>query len=480
MFRFQRIVLAGWLCLCGGMGYAEETPEKVPVEDTFEAYRVLIDTIDQVDRNYVGQLSKRELIDAAIEGVLKKLDPYSDYISPERMESFRKNVDSKFGGIGVMLNVDGDKIVVVSPLVNTPAYRAGVFSGDVILEVDGESVVGFSADEVSQRMKGEIGTTLTLKLLREGNPKPFTLTVERDMISMETVSGFDRLEDDSWNYWMDAPHGIAYVAISSFGQDTATQLREVLENLQKPTEEGGEPALKALILDLRFNPGGILPVAIDVCDLFLEDGVIVSIQGRNTEERVWKAKKDDSLLEKIPMTVLINHYSASASEIVAACLQDHGRAVVIGERSWGKGSVQNVMELEDGNSALKLTTAGYHRPNGKNIHRAEDATESDEWGVVPQEEFYVAMTPEQQGRLAEDQRRRHELRTHQVNENPAWSQRGFEDPQLQKAMEVLEGELKTNVNVQALLRKRLNPTISYQDTPVSPARTPATRGWRRR
>ncbi|MDO4573770.1 MAG: S41 family peptidase [Planctomycetia bacterium] len=426
-------------------------------EERFEDYRILIDTIHEIRQNYVGKVTQQELIDAAIEGVLKKLDPYSDYIPQRQMESFRKNMDSRFGGIGVQIAEENGRVVILSPLWNTPAYRADLFAGDVILEIDGKSLKGVSLDDASLWMKGEIGSQVRLRVQREGNPQPFEVTMEREFITMETVVGFDRNDDDSWNYWLDRANGVAYVQLLSFGQDTATQLREVIENLQKPEKEG-EPSLRGLILDLRFNPGGILPVAIDVCDMFLNEGVIVSTKGRNTEEQVWRAKAEGTLAADLPLAVLINHFSASASEIVASCLQDNKRAFVVGERSWGKGSVQNVLELEGGSSALKLTTAGYFRPNGKNIHREEGATEEDEWGVIPEEGLLISMTPQQVAQLSQDQRRRQELRTHRkdvVSRGPS-----FDDPQLQKALDLVEKALKTDANTAVLLRQRLNLPVS--------------------
>ncbi|MGL4463350.1 MAG: S41 family peptidase, partial [Planctomycetia bacterium] len=213
---------------------------------------------------------------------------------------------------------------------------------------------------------------------------PTTVSVERDVIEIESVIGDAHKDDDSWEFFVDKESKIGYVRINSFIQNTASDLAAVL----KPMQEQG---LKALILDLRYNPGGLLPAAIDVADLFIEEGAIVSTQGRNTVPKTYSAEKDGTLAN-FPLVVLVNRFSASASEIVAACLQDHKRAVVIGERSWGKGSVQNVIELEGGRSALKLTTASYQRPNGKNIHRFKDSKDEDEWGVKPNDGFDVLFT----------------------------------------------------------------------------------------
>ncbi|MDO4569303.1 MAG: S41 family peptidase [Planctomycetia bacterium] len=455
---------------------AAEKEDSAPKSDSFEQYRVLIDTIDQVSRNYVNQVSREELIEAAINGVIKKLDPYSNYIAPDKMESFRKNIDSKFGGIGVQVHSRDGKIIVVSPLMGTPAYEAGVFSGDQILKVGGESVEGLSLDDVIERMKGEIGTPITLQLRREGRPDPFDLEIVREIITLETVLGFDRNEDDSWNHWLDEKNGIAYICISSFAPETTRDMRRVLNALVNERDENDEPKMKGLILDLRFNPGGLFPAAVDICDMFLDDGRIVSTKGRNTEEQVWNASKEKTICASVPMVILINQYSASASEVVSACLQDNNRAIIVGERSWGKGSVQNVVELEDGASALKLTTAGYFRPNGKNIHRVEGAAESDEWGVVPNEEHHVAMTPQQLASLMEDRMSRQDLRTHNVQKSEA---KPFSDPQLRKALDVLFKELGVDTGEQGTKTSALTPRNGRQLSVNSTQNASSRRGWRR-
>lgn len=441
-------------------------------EDIYEQYRILVDTIDQVDRHYDGEISKRELIEAAIQGVLKKLDPYSSYISSDEMDRFRTSVESRFGGIGIQINRENtNDLVVVNPLPGTPAYHANIFSGDRILEIDGNPTDNISVDDAILLLKGEIGSSVHLKMKRPGQKDFYEVDVVREIIRIETVLGFDRKADDSWNYWLDPKNAVAYIQITTFGQDTAKHLHKTLTDLTN-----SETGLKGLILDLRFNPGGILPIAIDVCDMFIHSGRIVSVRGRNTKEQFWDAKPDNTLGDFL-MVVLINHYSASASEIVAACLQDHSRAVIMGERSWGKGSVQNVMELEDGASALKLTTASYLRPNGKNIHREEGASEELPWGVMPDKGFLIPLSPEQSYRLTLDQKRRSMLKTHSTDSGISPETKKilhappYEDPQLLAALTYLEKKLKTGVNATNILRTRLRPA-----TPgVTPAAGRATR-----
>lgn len=344
-------------------------------EEYFELFRSLADTVDQVDRNYVKPIDRREIMEAAIKGILTKLDPYSSYINPDEITNFRTAVESQFGGIGIQVTMDRGRLTVSSPLVGTPAYRAGVLAGDRITKIEGESTRDMSRDEAIKRLKGEIGTKVTFTVQHPMTGETETYTLEREIVRVDTVMGDTRKPDDSWNFMLDPEKRIGYIRLASFSRDTAGDLRKALDDLQQKKVRG-------LVLDLRFNPGGLLTSAIEVCNLFISDGRIVSTKGRNTPEKVWDAVKGGQY-EGFPIVILVNHYTASAAEIVSACLQDHHRAVVVGDRTWGKGSVQNVIELEDGKSALKLTTATYTRPNGHNIHRFPDSKESDEWGVKP-------------------------------------------------------------------------------------------------
>jgi carboxyl-terminal processing protease len=362
---------------------AEAAARRKTEEEDYEFYKSLADTIDQVERNYVKPIDRRELMEAAIKGVLTKLDPYSNYISPHDISNFRTTVESQFGGIGIQITPDEGQIKVSTPLVGSPAYKAGVLAGDRILKIENESTRGMSLDDVVQHLKGEVGTSVTFTV-RHLSGEEETFTVQRQEIHVDSVLGQSHQGDDSWNFMLDPDQHIGYIRITAFSRDTAADLQKALESLQKQKMRG-------LILDLRFNPGGLLTSAIDVCNMFISEGRIVSTKGRNSPERVWDATPATKFTG-FPMVVLVNEYSASASEIVSACLQDHNRAVIIGERTWGKGSVQNVIDLEDGKSALKLTTATYTRPNGHNIHRFPDSKETDEWGVKPNDGYEVHMS----------------------------------------------------------------------------------------
>ncbi len=360
--------------------------------DEYELMKMFVDTLDEVQRNYVKPISRRKLMEAAIEGVLTKLDIYSDYIAPEDIDEFRKDVESEFGGIGVQVNMTNGVLSVIRPLFGTPGMKAGLKPGDMIEEVDGKPTVGFNLDDAVNLMKGRIGTSVRLKV-RHADGKVETLNVKREIIRVETVIAQQRNPDGTWDFMLDDFKKIAYVRITSFSGHTGEELQAALKQLKSD-------GMKGLILDLRLNPGGLLPTAIEVCDMFLEEGRIVSTSGRNADARKWDATKEGSYVG-FPMAVLVNKFSASASEIVSACLQDNERAVVVGQRTWGKGSVQKVIELEEGRSALKLTTSTYLRPNGKNIHRFNNLTEADEWGVQPSPGMEVRMTLDQLDNLRE-------------------------------------------------------------------------------
>jgi carboxyl-terminal processing protease len=351
-------------------------------------------------------------------------------------------------------------------LVGTPAYRAGLMAGDRIVEIDGTPTDGLNLDDAVAKLKGEEGTPVKISVIHAGKSAKDEIAITREKVHTETVFGDHRKADDSWEFMLDPKRRIGYVRLSAFSRDTANELRAALSTLKK-TE------MRALILDLRFNPGGLLNSAIAVSNLFISEGRIVSTKGRTGPERVWDAQKEGAF-EGFPMVVLVNRYSASASEIVSACLQDHNRAVLVGERTWGKGSVQNVIELEEGRSALKLTTAGYRRPSGKNINRFADSKESDEWGVLPDKGFELKYTDLENQLVLQDRRERDILQPKSsekpasidatlrpgdnVSQNkpeiketapestgdakPAPTVRKFIDRQLQMAQQYLEGELE--------------------------------------
>lgn len=394
-------------------------------EDYYELLMTFADTIDQIDRNYVEKISRRELLEAAIEGALKKLDPYSNYIPPENLDEFKVEVENEFGGIGIQITQRNGQLQVISPIVGTPAYEAGIVADDLILAIDGKPTKDMSIADAIKLMKGRAGSDVYLTVFHTLTSQTEEIKLTRKVIKVETVLGDRRGSDDQWKYLLDDQAKIGYIRIITFGRETSQDLKAVLEELQNK-------GLRGLILDLRFNPGGLLKSAIEVSDMFLDSGDIVSTEGRNIRAQTWQATAPQTYTG-FPMVVLVNQYSASASEIVAAALQDHRRAIVIGEQTFGKASVQNVVELEGGKSALKLTTGSYRRPSGKPIHRFPDA---EEWGVQPDESFEVALTNYELQRLIR-LRREADIIKHRSTYEATTS---F-DPQLRRALDYLRQEL---------------------------------------
>lgn len=398
-------------------------------EQLYDLLEVFADTMDQIDRNYVKEVDRRKLLEAAIRGMIGELDQYSGYIAPKDLDRFRTGVDNEFGGVGIQVAIDDEGLTVVSPLVGSPAYRAGLMAGDRITEIAGNPTKGITLDEAVRRMKGKIGTDVMVKVLHAGEEEAEPVKLRREIIRVETVLGDSRNDDDSWKWIIDDERKIGFLRITGFGRHTVEELRVALKQLQAS-------GMKGLVLDLRFNPGGLLSSAIEVCDTFVSNGRIVSTKGRNTRPRKWDAHQKGTY-EKFPMAILVNRYSASASEIVSACLQDHQRAIVIGERTWGKGSVQNIINLEEGASALKLTTASYHRPSGKNIHRFPDASDDDTWGVLPDSGYEIKLEPDELSKLMTVRRDRDIVRKgHQTAESEE-----FVDRQFEKAMEYIVAEI---------------------------------------
>ncbi len=360
-----------------------------PKDEMMELYGLFVDAVEQVEANYVRPVDRKELLESALRGMLQNLDQHSQFINESEWRFFKKQIEGKYGGIGIQVEVDpeAERLKVIAPMVGTPAYTAGVLPGDLILEIDGTSTDGMSPDRAVEVLTGRVGTPVKIQVKHEADDKVETLTMTRAVIDMPSVLGDVRKADDSWDFMIDHDKKIGYIRITSFIQNTTEELKAALNDLK------GE-GMTGLILDLRDNPGGLLSAAVEVSDLFLDGGVIVSTKGRNTPNKVYEAQKDGQFTD-FPMVVLVNHSSASAAEIVSACLQDHKRAQIVGQRSYGKGSVQNILELEGGNSVLKLTVASYHRPSGKNIHRFKNAKDSDEWGVSPDPGLEVKITPEQ-------------------------------------------------------------------------------------
>jgi carboxyl-terminal processing protease len=441
-------------------------------DDYYELMQVFVDTFEQIDRNYVKDIDRRELLEAAIDGMLTKLDQYSSYIDPEELSQFNQVVDQEFGGIGIQVHVDGEtgRLTVMTPLPGTPAYKAGVKAGDVIVEIEGQSTEGFTVEDAVNKLKGKAGEKVRIGIKHAGSEEVEQVELERAVIKVATVLGDKYASEGKWHYFIDDEHKIGYIRLTHFSRHSAEELQEALDELRSKDMQG-------LILDLRFNPGGLLSQATDIADMFLESGQIVSTKGRNAPERTWEATKPGTY-SGFPMAILVNRYSASASEIVSAALQDHQRAIVVGERTWGKGSVQNVIELESGTSALKLTTASYLRPSGKNIHRFPGATDEDEWGVVPNAGYDVKMSQNEMQEYLEYRRDRDVLSAAGPPESK------YQDQQLAKAVQYMLEQLgvaqpaaaqeKEPVEAQRAQAEQSDETsdaMSQQQLDASPVRT---------
>jgi carboxyl-terminal processing protease len=272
-------------------------------------------------------------------------------------------------------------------LPGSPAFRAGLRSGDAIVEIDSKSTNGLTPAEIGKMLAGPPGRPVVVGVRKLGSEMTEQVTIIRETIQLPTVIGMVRGEDQQWKYMLNEEQKIGYVRITHFARNTASDLKAALETLNAQ-------GIKALVLDLRSNPGGLMEASIEMADMFLDNGSIVSMKGRAVPEKKWKARPGNTLTN-VPMTVLVNRLSASASEVLSACLQDNERATIVGERSWGKGSVQNVVPMESGRSALKITTASYFRPSGVNIHRFPESKKEDDWGVKPDEGHLVELNKEQ-------------------------------------------------------------------------------------
>lgn len=412
--------------------------------------RYLSQVLAAIDQKALEPASQQKLFDGAMDGIVNQLDEYSGYISAEDSGEFQAELEQQFGGVGVMIKLEDDPqdpaapkqlVVINPPLFGTPARDAGIHAGDRILKIDGENLSGLTMKEIIHKMRGPVGAPVVLTVLHEGQTQPVDLTLERAVIRVPSVLGDRPLADGEWDYRLEQDPHIGYIRITSFGEKTAGEVAKVLEQLDKQD-------IQALILDLRDNPGGLLEAAVETADLFIPGGLpIVSIKGRGGElEREYFSSGGGRWL-KIPIVILVNKFTASASEIVAACLQDHDRAVVVGTRTWGKGTVQHVIRIEGGKSLLKLTAASYWRPSGQNIHRMKGAAETDAWGVMPNEGLNVPLNDDElrtlyltraDRDLFAGAKRRSPLDPGPPEpvENPLDS-----DPQLRRALEYLRGKL---------------------------------------
>jgi carboxyl-terminal processing protease len=316
--------------------------------DIYKKIDLFGEVLEKINKEYVDEINQSESMDSAIDGLLQSLDPYSSYMSPEVFNEMQTETSGEFGGLGIEVSMESGVVKVISPIDDTPASRAGIKAGDYIVKIDDTQVQGKSLIEAVELMRGPVGSGIELTVRRGGVKKALTFTIIREIIQIQSVKS-DLIEEN-----------IGYVRLTSFNENSAEQIKKKIKELEKNKK------IKAYILDLRNNPGGLLSQAIKISDFFLNDGEIVSTKSRQvSENRKWFANQGD-LTNGKSLIVLINYGSASASEIVAGALKNHKRAILLGENSYGKGSVQSIIPLKN-NGAIRLTVAKYYLPSGESI-----------------------------------------------------------------------------------------------------------------
>ena len=316
--------------------------------DVYKKIDLFGEVLEKINKEYVDEINQSQSMDAAIDGLLQSLDPYSAYMSPEIFNEMQTETSGEFGGLGIEVNMESGVVKVISPIDDTPASRAGIKAGDYIIKIDDIQVQGKSLSEAVDLMRGPVGSSIILTVRRIGQKKALTFEIVREIIQIKSVKA-DLLKNN-----------VGYLRLTSFNENSGDQIREQIREFEKNEN------INSYILDLRNNPGGLLSQAIRISDFFLDNGEIVSTKSRKaSENRKWFAKKGD-LIDGKTLVVLINYGSASASEIVAGALQDHKRAIILGENSYGKGSVQSIIPLKN-KGAIRLTVAKYYLPSGKSI-----------------------------------------------------------------------------------------------------------------
>jgi carboxyl-terminal processing protease len=353
MYKTKKLILTSLLMILSASFAVANTQENTDHENgtlPLDELRTFTEVFAKVKSDYVETIDDRKLIENAIRGMLEGLDPHSAYLDEESYGELQEGTSGEFGGLGIEVGMEDGYVKVISPIDGTPAAKSGIEAGDLIIKLDGKSVRGMSLNEAVDLMRGKPGTDLELSVVREGQEKPIDFTITRAVITAQSVRS-EILEP-----------GFAYARISSFQTHTAEDLRKAIEKLKEENKEG----LRGLILDLRNNPGGILNAAVGVSDLFLDSGMIVYTEGRIADSKLKFTAKPSDILKEAPIIVLVNGGSASASEIVAGALQDHERAIIMGKQTFGKGSVQTILPMNN-EAAVKLTTARYFTPSGRSI-----------------------------------------------------------------------------------------------------------------
>lgn len=346
---------------------AKNKAEKEEPVDTYEMLNLFGEVMERAKVSYVEDVTDKKLIESAINGMLVSLDPHSSYLDAQSFKYMNEQTKGKFGGLGIEVTMENGVVKVVSPIDDTPATKANLKPGDYITHIDGEQVIGMSLNDAVDKMRGAVGSKVKLSI-RRVNAKPFDVTLKREEIKIQSVKSSIKGDD------------VAYIRITTFSEDTDKMIEKTLKKAQKELKSN----LKGIVIDVRNNPGGLLDQAVNVSDLFLDKGEIVSTRSKNAEDTVKYNAKSGDIAKGMPIVVLVNDGSASASEIVAGALQDHKRAVIVGEKTFGKGSVQTVIPLGK-YGAMRLTTARYYTPSGRSIQAT---------GIVPDVEVKPAKIEE--------------------------------------------------------------------------------------
>ena len=349
------LLIAIALIIALNIGASISGPISAKQSDSYENLKVFADALSIVEKNYVEDVDNKDLIYGAINGMLSSLDPHSSFMPPESFKEMQVETKGKFGGVGIEITMKEGVLTVVSPIEDTPAFRAGILAGDIIIKIDDVPTKGMTIMDAVKRMRGKKNTKVVLTIYREVEPEPIDFSIIRDIIKIRSVKS-KVLED---NY--------GYVKVTQFQERTTGDLKKALKELKKKTGK-----LKGLVLDLRNNPGGLLDQAVKVSDLFLSEGLIVYTDGRMEAQKMKFYATGSDTEPQYPIVVIVNAGSASASEIVAGALQDTGRGLILGTKTFGKGSVQTILPMEDG-SGIRITTARYYTPNGRSI-QAEGIT----------------------------------------------------------------------------------------------------------
>lgn len=351
MKRFGFHILLAFALICPAVPAAAKNAKKeeAPQISVYHYLNIFSETFKRAKTDYVEEVPEQKLIEYAINGMLSSLDPHSSYLNAEMFKEMQEQTKGEFGGLGIEVTMDNGWIKVISPIDDTPAFKAGIKAGDYITHIDGTAVLGQTLTEAVDKMRGPVNTKVKLTVRRKGQDA-FDVTLERAVIKIRSV----RTEDKG---------NVGYIRISSFSDTTTADVKKAVEKTMKEHQDG----LSGFVLDLRNNPGGLLDQAVSVTDLFLNEGEIVSTRPRRPEETLRYSATKGDITNNIPIVVLINEGSASAAEIVAGALQDHKRAVIVGTRSFGKGSVQTVIPVSSGIGAIRITTARYYTPSGRSI-----------------------------------------------------------------------------------------------------------------